>query len=42
VPISNADLFAVLIGQGNPIDRNIVLELRLPRVLLGILVGGGL
>ena len=31
-----------LFGGGTPDERNIVLELRLPRALLGLLVGGGL
>ena len=42
VPLSTAEVLAVLAGGGAPIARDIVLDLRLPRVLLGILVGGGL
>lgn len=42
VPLSTAEVLAVLGGGGAPIARDIVLDLRLPRVLLGILVGGGL
>lgn len=36
------DVLDVLTGGGHPITRHIVLELRLPRALLGALVGGGL
>lgn len=32
-------VLAALAGQGDPIDRAILLELRLPRALLGVLVG---
>ena len=42
VSIPTADLWAVLTGGGDSVDRDIVLRLRLPRVLLGVLVGGGL
>jgi len=42
VPLSTGEVLAVLSGNGEPIARDIVLGLRLPRVLLGILVGGGL
>jgi iron complex transport system permease protein len=42
VPVSTADVLAVLSGGGDPATRDIVLQLRLPRVLLALLVGGGL
>lgn len=42
VPISSSDLAAVLTGGGDPVTRDIVLGLRLPRALLGVLIGGGL
>jgi len=42
VPLSTGDVLAVLLGGGEEIPRDIVLSLRLPRVLLGVLVGGGL
>jgi len=42
VPVSTGDVLDVLLGGGSPIHRDIVLGLRLPRVLLGLLVGGGL
>lgn len=42
VSLSTGEVLAVLAGGGEPIARDIVLDLRLPRVLLGILVGGGL
>ncbi|MBT8487731.1 MAG: iron ABC transporter permease [Gemmatimonadetes bacterium] len=42
VPLSTNDVFAVLRGGGDPTARDIVLRLRMPRVLLGVLVGGGL
>ena len=42
VPVGIDDLGAVLLGGGEPTHRDIVLQLRLPRVLLAALVGGGL
>lgn len=42
VSISLGQLAAVLGGGGDPIHRDIVVQLRLPRVLLAGLVGGGL
>ncbi|HET9947332.1 MAG TPA: iron ABC transporter permease [Longimicrobiales bacterium] len=42
VPVSTSDFVAVLLGGGDPVARDIVLQLRMPRVLLGALVGGGL
>jgi iron complex transport system permease protein len=42
VPLGTGEVLAVLTGGGEPIPRDIVLGLRLPRVLLGVLVGGGL
>ena len=42
VHLSTAEVLAVLSGGGEPIARDIVVSLRLPRVLLGVLVGGGL
>jgi iron complex transport system permease protein len=42
VPLSTAQVLDVLRGAGSPVDREIVLGLRLPRALLGLFVGGGL
>lgn len=42
VPLSTADVLAALTGSGEPIPRDIVLDFRLPRVLLALIVGGGL
>jgi iron complex transport system permease protein len=42
VPFSTIDVLAVLRGGGDPVARDIVIGLRLPRVLLGVFVGGGL
>ncbi len=42
VPVSTSRVLAALAGRGDPIDRDIVLRIRLPRVLLAMLVGGGL
>lgn len=39
VPLSPARIVAVLFGQSDPIARVIVFELRLPRALIGLLVG---
>lgn len=41
-PIALPDLFQTLIGQGSRATNFIVLELRLPRVLLALLVGAAL
>jgi ABC-type Fe3+-siderophore transport system permease subunit len=42
VPMTTAETLTALTGGGDPVLRDIVLRLRLPRVLLGVLVGGGL
>lgn len=42
VHLSSQEILAILAGRGDASARFIVLELRLPRVLLGMLVGGGL
>ncbi|HUF74929.1 MAG TPA: iron ABC transporter permease [Longimicrobiales bacterium] len=42
VPISTGGVIDVLLGRGDSVERDIVLQLRMPRVLLGVLVGGGL
>lgn len=43
VPISTSEIWAALQREGgDPTVRFIILELRLPRALLGLLVGGGL
>jgi iron complex transport system permease protein len=39
VRLSGADMAAVLFGEGRPLTRTIILELRLPRVLLAVLIG---
>lgn len=41
-PISLGDVLRVLVGGGDPSQQFIVLELRLPRTLTGILVGAAL
>lgn len=38
-PVPLRALLAVLAGGGDPVDRTILFELRLPRALLGLLVG---
>ncbi len=40
--LGTLEVIDALLGGGSPTDRFIVRELRLPRTLLGILVGGGL
>ncbi|MGE4278464.1 MAG: FecCD family ABC transporter permease [Magnetospirillum sp.] len=40
--LDSADILAALVGQGDPRMVTIVQEIRLPRALLGILVGGAL
>lgn len=42
VPLSNAEVLAALGGGAEGSVRDIVVNIRLPRTLLGILVGGGL
>ena len=42
VHLTSQEILAILAGRGDSSARFIVLELRLPRVLLGMLVGGGL
>jgi iron complex transport system permease protein len=42
VAFTGAEFRGILLGEGDPMDRFFVLELRLPRVVLGLLVGGGL
>lgn len=42
VELSPLQILEVLRGRGDPIHRQILLEIRLPRALLGLLVGGGL
>ncbi|MGE3288441.1 MAG: FecCD family ABC transporter permease [Pseudonocardia sp.] len=41
-PISLPDVLRVLLGGGDPAERFVVLELRLPRTLTGVLVGAAL
>ncbi|WP_033312754.1 iron chelate uptake ABC transporter family permease subunit [Streptomyces iakyrus] len=41
-PIPAADVLRTLVGEGNPGQEFIVTELRLPRVLVGLLVGASL
>lgn len=40
VPLSPARIFAAMIGEGDRVATAILFELRLPRTLLGLLVGG--
>ena len=42
VALSTGEVLDALRGRGDPITRDIVVGLRLPRALLGVLVGGGL
>jgi iron complex transport system permease protein len=42
VELSPLQILEALRGQGDPIHQQILLEIRLPRALLGLLVGGGL
>lgn len=42
VPLSTAEVVGALGGGADPVVRDIVVRLRLPRVLLGVFVGGGL
>jgi iron complex transport system permease protein len=42
VPIDMSQMLDALAGRGDPVIQDIVLRLRLPRALLGALVGGGL
>ena len=42
VPVGASELWAVMVGGGDAAHRDIILQLRLPRVLLAGLVGGGL
>ena len=42
VPLTTAEVLGAFRGGGDPVVRDIVVQLRLPRVLLGVLVGGGL
>ena len=42
VPLSTQEVAAALLGSGDDVHRSILLELRLPRAVLGLLVGGGL
>ncbi len=42
VDISLSEIFAISLGKGNPIFSKIIFEIRLPRILLAIAVGGGL
>ncbi len=42
VSVTRSEVLGALMGSGDETTRFIVVELRLPRVLMGILVGGGL
>lgn len=42
VSIGTEDILRALAGRGDPTHSRILLEIRLPRVALGVLVGGGL
>jgi len=42
VSLGTGEGFRALTGRGNPTHTRILLEIRLPRALLGVLVGGGL
>lgn len=40
--LSPAQLWAVVAGHGDPLARTVLIDLRLPRVLLGLLIGASL
>jgi iron complex transport system permease protein len=42
VPLSTADVLGALAGRGDETTRDIVVRIRMPRVVLAILIGGGL
>jgi len=42
VSLGTGDVLRGLMGRGDPTHSRILLEIRLPRVVLGVLVGGGL
>lgn len=42
VSLTHAEVMAVLTGRGADVPSRIVLDIRLPRVVLGLIVGGGL
>ena len=42
VPLETREVFRGLLGAGDDLHRQILMEIRLPRALLGVLVGGGL
>jgi len=42
VSLSTGEVISALLGGGEAVHRDILLDIRLPRVLLGLLVGGGL
>lgn len=42
VTLSTGETLDALLGTGSPANRTIVRDLRMPRALLGVLVGGGL
>lgn len=42
VPLSLAEVFEALAASGSSVNRQIIVELRIPRALMGLLVGGGL
>ncbi|MBW3535715.1 MAG: iron ABC transporter permease [Gemmatimonadetes bacterium] len=42
VALGTAETLSALVGEGDVVTRRIVVDLRLPRALLGLLVGGGL
>ena len=42
VSLGTGEVFRALTGNGDPTHTRILLEIRLPRALLGVLVGGGL
>jgi len=42
VPLTTSETVAALRGSGDAVHRSILLDLRLPRAVLGLLVGGGL
>lgn len=42
IPLETGEMFRGLLGEGDELHRQILMEIRLPRALLGVLVGGGL
>ncbi len=42
VPLTGGEVLSALLGTGREVHRDVLLKFRLPRALLGLMVGGGL